>query len=79
MPRARLNLHLLVDAGREVDCARELLQRLDRNQLAVLRTLTAELLMSFESASQGQRILVVDRDSLAADPQVVERTLAESK
>jgi len=64
MAKSTLNVHLLVDAGREADCAAALHQQLPPDQFRTLCQLAAELVSRWESVHLGQRVVVVQ----AADP-----------
>jgi len=61
---APLNLHLLVDAGREAECAAALQTQLKPDQFRILAQLAAEVVARWETVSQGGRVVVL----AAADP-----------
>lgn len=69
MAKESLNLHLALDEGREFDCAVALQARLPTGQFRVLCQLAAELVARWESASSGQRIVVVPAAGAEADIQ----------
>lgn len=65
MAKPVLNVHLLLDEGREYECAAALQSQLPPDQFRVLCQLAAELLAHWERTAAGQRVVVVT----AADPQ----------
>jgi len=64
MAARTLNVHLLVDAGREADCAAALQQQLPPDQFRTLCQLAAELVSRWETQAAGARVVVLT----AADP-----------
>jgi hypothetical protein len=59
-----LNLAIVFDDRRVVECARALLEQLPKDQWYLLRQLAAEITALGESAAAGQRMLVVPAASL---------------
>lgn len=60
--KATLELHLTLQAGREVECAKFLRGKLQEPQWAILAALAAELVQEHENRLQGTRVLVVAAD-----------------
>lgn len=67
MAKATLNLHLLVDEGREADCAAWMQQQLKPDQWKLLAQLSAEIVARWESAAVGQRLVVVQAAGAEAE------------
>lgn len=57
--KAQLELHLTLQAGREVECARFLRAELQEAQWAILAALAAELVQEHENRQQGARAILV--------------------
>jgi len=64
--RETLNLHLMVDRGREADCADALLARLSASEFRILAALAAELASRHEVAVNGSRVFVVPAEQADA-------------
>jgi hypothetical protein len=62
-----LNLHLLVDAGREFECACALQERLTAGQFRILAQLAADIVARWETVHSGQRIAVVPAAEAGAE------------
>lgn len=65
MAKPTLNVHLLLDDGREHECAAALQSQLLPDQFRILCQLAAELVAHWERTTAGQRVVVVT----AVDPQ----------
>jgi len=65
MAKQTLNVHLLVDSGREVECAAALQAQLSAGQFRILAQLAAEVVSRWETVHSGQRIVGVQ----AAEPE----------
>lgn len=69
MRRETLNLHLLVDDGREAACAAELQRRLPLGQWRLLAQLAAEIVARWETVAAGQTVVVVPAAGAEAEIQ----------